>query len=161
MTKTGVGWHCKVCDCFLRDSHTYLDHINGRKHQRNLGYSMSVERTTKDQVSSRLAMLAKEKEKQKNAFDGGEEDFHDIVKAKDEEAERRKEERARQRKERKKMKNVLTQEPQDDDEEEAQVDSLQNEINGEEEEEVEEGGIDPGLAAMMGFSGFGGGSKNR
>ena len=33
---TGVGWHCKVCDCFLKDSLTYLDHINGKKHQRAL-----------------------------------------------------------------------------------------------------------------------------
>jgi U4/U6.U5 tri-snRNP component SNU23 len=34
----GVGWHCRVCDCFLKDSLTYLDHINinGRKHQRYL-----------------------------------------------------------------------------------------------------------------------------
>jgi hypothetical protein len=29
-----------------------------------------------------------------------------------------------------------------------------------EAEEVEEGGIDPNLAAMMGFSGFGSGNKN-
>ncbi|KAL3918900.1 MAG: hypothetical protein SGARI_007335, partial [Bacillariaceae sp.] len=57
VTKSGIGWHCKVCDCFLKDSLTYLDHINGRKHQRNLGYSMRVERSTKEQVSSKLAAL--------------------------------------------------------------------------------------------------------
>ena len=38
VSQTGVGWHCKVCDCFLKDSATYLDHINGRKHQRHLGF---------------------------------------------------------------------------------------------------------------------------
>lgn len=30
VVKTGVGWHCKVCDCFLKDSLAYLDHINGK-----------------------------------------------------------------------------------------------------------------------------------
>ena len=39
----GVGWHCKVCDCYLKDSLGYLDHINGKKHQRALGFSMRVE----------------------------------------------------------------------------------------------------------------------
>ena len=31
--KDGVGWHCRVCDCFLKDLLTYLDHIKGKKHQ--------------------------------------------------------------------------------------------------------------------------------
>mmetsp|Transcript_4823 Transcript_4823/g.12281 ORF Transcript_4823/g.12281 Transcript_4823/m.12281 type:complete len:349 (+) Transcript_4823:139-1185(+) len=63
--KSGVGWHCKVCDCFLKDSMTYLDHINGRKHQRVLGYSMKVERSTENQVSDKLAQLAQLKQKSK------------------------------------------------------------------------------------------------
>ena len=65
VTKMGVGWHCKVCDCYLKDSLAYLDHINGRKHQRNLGYSMRVERSTKDQVDSRLEALVKKANKKK------------------------------------------------------------------------------------------------
>jgi U4/U6.U5 tri-snRNP component SNU23 len=28
VTKSGVGWHCSVCDCFLKDSMTYLDHVS-------------------------------------------------------------------------------------------------------------------------------------
>lgn len=153
VTKTGVGWHCKVCDCFLRDSHAYLDHINGRKHQKNLGFSMRVERSTKDQVSSRLAMLAKEKERKKNSFvDETEDNFHDLVRAKDEEAQQRKEERAKQRKERKKLKKAMAQRnPEDegaDDDGAKGTDQVAND-EGEEEEE-----INPDLAAMMGFSGF-------
>ena len=150
ITKTGIGWHCKVCDCFLKDSLTYLDHINGKKHQRNLGYSMRVERSTKDQVSSRLAMLAKEKESTKLEDSVEEENFYDVVKFKDEEAKRRKEERAKKRKERKMKKK---------EEQPEKVENAENEDVVVEEEE--EGGIDPGLAAMMGFSGFGGGNKNR
>ena len=166
MTKSGVGWHCKVCDCFLKDSHTYLDHINGRKHQRNLGYSMRVERSTKDQVVSRLDRLAKEKEASKSgkskfgisAMEAT--DFEDTVREKDEEARRRKEERAKKRKERKKK---LRSEEQLQQSEEGGKDTAVDEDgnNGDDDDDdVEEGGIDPSMAALMGFSGFGGGKKN-
>jgi U4/U6.U5 tri-snRNP component SNU23 len=136
VTKTGVGWHCKVCDCFLKDSHTYLDHINGRKHQRSLGFSMRVERSTTEQVQDRLQKLVKRQEP-----DPVEEQLSaaDILKAKDEELRQRKEERAKKREERKNK--VKQQHIGDDEEEEPQM--------------------DPAMAAMMGFSGFGGGNKRR
>lgn len=44
------GFFCNVCDCVMKDHASYLDHINGRKHQKNLGMSMRVERSTVDQV---------------------------------------------------------------------------------------------------------------
>jgi U4/U6.U5 tri-snRNP component SNU23 len=144
VTKSGVGWHCRVCDCFLKDSHTYLDHINGRKHQRALGYTMRVERSTTDEIKNRLERLTKEKEKKNNPLESAASSFEDLVKQKDDEAQNRKEERARKRKERKKKAQV---EPVEED--------------GEEEEQVGTGGMDPAMAAMMGFSGFGGGNKNR
>mmetsp|Transcript_10507 Transcript_10507/g.22805 ORF Transcript_10507/g.22805 Transcript_10507/m.22805 type:complete len:300 (-) Transcript_10507:169-1068(-) len=147
-SSTGVGWHCKVCDCFLKDSMTYLDHINGRKHQRYLGYSMRVEKSTKHQVTSRLSALAEVKRKAELAATTaalrGEnpaadqvDEFEDAVRRKDEEALQRKTERARRREERKKE-----QEEQDEEEEELS------------------GGLDPAMAAMMGFNGFGGSKKN-
>lgn len=140
MTKTGVGWHCKVCDCFLKDSHTYLDHINGKKHQRNLGYSMRVEKSTTSQLKERLAQLAKEKEEANNKKDKEPTNYEEIVKAKDEETLKRKEERARKREERKKR--------------------IQEEkVEEENDEEVEEEELHPDMAAMMGFAGFGGGNK--
>lgn len=46
-----AGYYCNVCDCILRDSATYLDHINGKWHQRALGMSMRVERSTAQDVS--------------------------------------------------------------------------------------------------------------
>ncbi len=47
---TQAGYYCSVCDCILRDSASYLDHINGKYHNRALGMSMRVERSTADDV---------------------------------------------------------------------------------------------------------------
>lgn len=47
-----AGYFCSVCDCVLRDSQSYLDHINGKYHNRALGMSMNVERSTTEQVRS-------------------------------------------------------------------------------------------------------------
>ena len=157
VTKSGVGWHCKVCDCFLRDSLTYLDHINGRKHQKNLGFSMRVERSTQDQVSSRLAMLAKEKEKKKNRiFDENAESFDALVMAKDAEAQKRKEERAQERKERRKWKKLQDKNAPSHDEERTKAEPEAAEVEKEDldEEAEEDEEINPDIAAMMGFSGF-------
>mmetsp|Transcript_4950 Transcript_4950/g.8445 ORF Transcript_4950/g.8445 Transcript_4950/m.8445 type:complete len:296 (-) Transcript_4950:224-1111(-) len=156
----GVGWHCRVCDCFLKDSLTYLDHINGRKHQRYLGYSMRVEKSTTEEVSGVLKGLA-EKKRERDGNKGGAEsaiDFEDVVRQKDEEALKRKAERARKREERKRRERgeaqeVIVQDTKNDTEENPAEE-------GDEEEGVEEEGMmHPDLAAMMGFSGFGGGRK--
>merc|ERR1712129_1552 len=53
------AWYCADCKCQLKDSHTYLDHINGKKHQRVLGMSMRVEDSTLQQVRNRLEMHKK------------------------------------------------------------------------------------------------------
>ncbi|CAB9510583.1 matrin-type protein 2 [Seminavis robusta] len=161
VTKSGVGWHCSVCDCFLKDSMTYLDHINGRKHQRKLGFSMRVERSTKDQMLGRLSTLAKEKDRAKQKSEAEleemeEPNFHVMVKKKDENEAKKKEERAKKRKEKKKKKKQAaeaTAEPKAIPHEEPEA---TKDAGGDEEEEAE-ATIDPALAAMMGFSNFGGG----
>jgi U4/U6.U5 tri-snRNP component SNU23 len=155
VTKTGVGWHCRVCDCFLKDSHTYLDHINGRKHQLKLGYSMRVERSTKDQLQDKLKQLAATKLRVTAASDDDdlkndnkEEDHHAIVQTKDEERRQRKEEREQRRREKKRRQEEESKalQPENDDDED--------------DDEPTEVAIDPDMAAMMGFAGFGGGNKN-
>lgn len=176
MQKVGVGWHCKVCDCFLKDSHTYLDHINGRKHQRALGYSMRVERASKEDLISKLQQLTEEKKKNDVSSKSESLFFGDLVKQKDDAERYRNEERQRKRKDRRKQlvaetDVTLPSEVSDGDngkESEAfakfEGQRLSNVKINEGENDVEDGdyesGMDPNLASLMGFTGFGGNKRH-
>ena len=181
----GVGWHCRVCDCFLKDSLTYLDHINGKKHQRFLGYTMRVEKSTTEEVGGLLSSLGEKKRERENAILGGggaaalseTVDFEDVVRKKDEEALRRKAERARRREERKRTEreevngsaavqlthtvrdNNIAAEEEKKEDAEIQVGDNNPAEDEEGDDEEEEAVIDPALAAMMGISGFGSSKK--
>ncbi|CAG8557183.1 10379_t:CDS:2 [Paraglomus occultum] len=72
ITSRQPGYYCQVCDCVVKDSVNYLDHINGKKHQRALGMSMKVERSTIDQVRSKLANLKAKKEQATETYGKGE-----------------------------------------------------------------------------------------
>ncbi|GFR50455.1 hypothetical protein Agub_g12676 [Astrephomene gubernaculifera] len=56
-----AGWFCNVCNCVLRDSQSYLDHINGKWHNRALGMSMKVEKSTLEQVKNKFEELKNRK----------------------------------------------------------------------------------------------------
>ena len=53
----GIGWYCSVCECTLKDSRVYLDHVNGKNHQRALGFSMRVEQASLESVEENIRKL--------------------------------------------------------------------------------------------------------
>lgn len=129
-----AGYYCEVCDCILRDSQSYLDHINGKYHNRALGMSMRVERKGLTDVQKRLELHREKKAKEKREDyvpDGFEKRVQDI-----EERERK---LAQDRRERKKEKKLKAKE--------------QLAIT----EGVEQDDTEAEMAAMLGFTGFGGG----
>jgi DNA-binding transcriptional MerR regulator len=72
-----------VCDCVVKDSINFLDHINGKKHQRNLGMSMKVERSSLDQVKKRFEMNKRKEDDKKKEYD-----FEERIKELKEEVEK-------------------------------------------------------------------------
>ncbi|KAI9599145.1 hypothetical protein BDF19DRAFT_419448 [Syncephalis fuscata] len=125
------GFYCEACDCTLKDSISYLDHINGKKHQISIGQIMGVERSTLEQVRARLAALKRKKAQPKKDYNLDEQ----IA------LQRQKKEDERQ------QKKLKQQEKKQKLEEERQT---------QEQQTIEEmGGVDTDMASMMGFAGFG------
>lgn len=120
------GYFCNVCDCVIKDSINFLDHINGKKHQRNLGMSMKVERSTVSDVRAKLEekkrKLADDKVRKPEVYD-----LDSRVAALQDEDDRRKKEKRDKQKQKKQV-------PQES----------APELDGEDSE----------MAALMGFGGF-------
>ncbi|KAF9167449.1 zinc finger, matrin-type 2 [Actinomortierella ambigua] len=126
------GFHCKVCDCILKDSQAYMDHVNGKKHLKNLGVSRKAVRENVSDVVAKMQQLKRKAEKPTEKYD-----LDSRVEAAQREEERERAEK-RERKKQKKMEKKGKDEKEDDD---------------------GFGGMDPAMAAMMGFGGFGSSKK--
>ena len=132
-------YHCKVCDCVLRDHQNYLLHINGRKHNRMLGMSMRAERSTVEEVRARLDAHKAEQEAavELSADEKASlflQHFDERIKQRGEEERDEKREKRREKKEREREKKTVA--------------------------EATGGGEEEDAMAAMGFAGFGGSRKN-
>lgn len=106
----GAGYYCNVCDCIVKDSINFLDHINGKKHQRNLGMSMKVERSSVEQVKKRFEALKKKKEEKTKEYD-----LTERIQELKEEEEKLREYRREKRKEKKRKYNEVDKSDHNDD----------------------------------------------
>ncbi|CRH02848.1 zinc finger protein, putative [Plasmodium relictum] len=106
------GFYCKICECIIKDSQTYLDHINGKNHNRMLGYSMKVKRVTLDDVKKKLNILKDKKENEtkeieKDAYEEAKKNLKEIQEIEEKKAQKRKEKKLQKKLEKKKKKEEL------------------------------------------------------
>jgi U4/U6.U5 tri-snRNP component SNU23 len=139
---TGPGFWCETCKCLLKDSSSYLDHINGKKHQRNLGFSMRVERVGLEAVKARIKALKEKKmeDKIRNAkpkVSAVDEYNLKISKLEEEEKIQKAQKKAEYALKAEKFKELKQQQKE--------MELKNNEVSED----------DAAIAAMMGFSGFG------
>ncbi|KAK1442671.1 zinc finger matrin-type protein 2 [Babesia gibsoni] len=73
------GFYCKVCDCLLQDSQAYLDHLNGRKHNRMLGMTMRVEKVDAKTVAEALRRRAMQENEAKPGVEELEKDLQERI----------------------------------------------------------------------------------
>eukprot|EP00871_Galdieria_phlegrea_P001904 jgi/Galph1/2714/GphlegSOOS_G1408.1 len=60
------GFYCEVCKVLQKDSNAYLNHLNSRLHQKQLGMAMRVERVNAEAVKNRIEKLTKQKKGEEN-----------------------------------------------------------------------------------------------
>ncbi len=167
----GGGFWCETCACLLKDSSAYLSHINGKKHQRTLGFSMRVEQKGLDAVKERLeAVKAELLPKQELSFKSSTLSGMGLtISSSAPDAAKYQEQVSIQDYARLVPKsNALEELDQQIAEREQSHEAIKQARKAEKaakrqraaQEEEEEQGVDPEIAALMGFGAFGRGGKH-
>ncbi|CAK8995396.1 unnamed protein product [Durusdinium trenchii] len=123
------GYWCSVCECLIKDSASYLEHVNGRRHNRNLGMNMKVEKIGVDRIKDKLKSLKQETEQA---------EVEDVA-AKIQALEEQEEEKKKRKKEKKKRKRAaagLDDDKEDEKEDEEKKDCEDGDGDDEEDEEM-------------------------
>lgn len=108
-TTSSHGFLCSTCKASFTSSDAYLDHCNGRVHQRNLGLSVKVERVNEvERVKSRLEMLTKKRYAAEEVIDSNSTDHFERQLQEAEESELKLKEYRKNRRNEKKKKTKLT-----------------------------------------------------
>ena len=139
----GAGFYCEVCKSLLKDDRAYLNHVNGKNHQRALGFSMRVERAAVSSVKEKLQNLKRKKLGDKEV----DKMIEPVVEVHDSRKQINKEKKKEQR-------GLGGQEGQED----GNTWKKRKQAEKEEDEEEQEV-VDPEMATIMGFGGFGGSKK--
>ena len=126
ITSSSHGFHCSTCNASFTSSDAFLDHCNGKVHQKNLGVTLKIERVDEvDRVKARLQQLTQKRlstdmvieSKSRNHFEKKLDDAQD-------ETEKLKEERKARKKQKKKQENDLNQDDETIGAEESDLISL-------------------------------------
>ena len=98
------GFFCHVCSVLLKSSDAFLDHINGRLHQKACGFSMRVERSSLEDVQAKLRQIKEgalgKKRDGESAADYDLQKKLDLVRLEEERAKREKKEQKKAKKQR-------------------------------------------------------------
>lgn len=98
------GFYCEVCDCIVKDSLNYLDHVNGKRHNKNLGISLKkFTDCTLEEVKEMLELKRRQKNEMESSYlDDNDDDEEEDEEAKEKDKEDEQERLRRKRREKKK-----------------------------------------------------------
>lgn len=61
----GAGFYCDSCDITLKDSHSWVEHLNSKEHAVSTGTNLEVHIATKEEVRARLLWIKRKLEDDK------------------------------------------------------------------------------------------------